>query len=314
MELVHLDYLTISEKESDKIINILVVTDHFTKYAQAYIMPSQTAHVTAKVLWEQFLVHYGWPTKILMDQGQSFESKLFKELCQIAKVQKLRMSPYHPETNGSCKRFNGTLISMLGTLDNETKRKWTDYVPSLVHAYNCSKNSVTGFCPYYLMFSHKPILPIDVEYGVTEAYLTNKANDNFARKLKKQLNWAYKVAHENTQKELLRHKKYYDKKMRCMKFDINDIVLVHVKAFGNDHKAADKWEQSPYRVVEQYPNRPIFKVQNMEDHTKIRTLHRNMLYPLKMAQNGTDSEVIVETVRPVLLKANEAMAALFNSH
>ena len=69
MELVHLDYLTIGEKESDKIINILVVTDHFTKYAQAYIMPSQTAHVTAKVLWEQFLVNYGWPTKILMDQG-----------------------------------------------------------------------------------------------------------------------------------------------------------------------------------------------------------------------------------------------------
>ena len=95
--------------------------------------------------------------------------------------------------------------------------------------------------------------------------------------------------------------------------DINDIVLVHVKAFGNDCKVANKWEQSPYRVVEQYPNRPIFKVQNMVDHTKIRTLHCNMLYPLKTAQNGTDSEVIVETVRPVLSKANEAMAALFNS-
>ena len=98
-----------------------------------------------------------------------------------------------------------------------------------------------------------------------------------------------------------------------MKLDINDILLVCVKAFGNDCKVADKWEQSPYRVVEQYPNRPVFKVQNMEDHTKIRNLHHNMLFPLKMAQNGTDSEVIVEMVRPVLLKANEAMAALFNS-
>ena len=123
MELVHLDYLTIGEKESDKIINILVVTDHFMKYAQAYITPGQTTHVMVKVLWEHFLVHYGWPTKILMDQGWSFESKLFRELCQIVKVQKLRMSPYHPETNGSCERFNGTLISMLGTLDNEAKVK-----------------------------------------------------------------------------------------------------------------------------------------------------------------------------------------------
>ena len=69
MELVHLDYLTIGKKEVGKTVNILVITDHFTKYAQAYITPSQTVHVTAKVLWEQFLIHYGWPTKILTDQG-----------------------------------------------------------------------------------------------------------------------------------------------------------------------------------------------------------------------------------------------------
>ena len=62
-----------------------------------------------------------------------------------------------------------------------------------------------------------------------------------------------------------------------MKLEINDIVLVCIKAFGNDHKVTDKWEQSPYRVVEQLPNRPVFTVQNMEDHTKKRTLHRNML-------------------------------------
>ena len=63
MELVHLDYLTISKKEVGKTINVLGITDHFTKYAQAYITPSLTVHVTAKVLWEQFLIHYGWPTK-----------------------------------------------------------------------------------------------------------------------------------------------------------------------------------------------------------------------------------------------------------
>ena len=40
MELVHLDYLMVGQKDTDKNINILVVTDHFTKYAQAFIMPS----------------------------------------------------------------------------------------------------------------------------------------------------------------------------------------------------------------------------------------------------------------------------------
>ena len=35
--------------------NVLIVTDHFTKYAQAYVTPKQTAVVVARALWENFL-------------------------------------------------------------------------------------------------------------------------------------------------------------------------------------------------------------------------------------------------------------------
>ena len=73
MKLIHLDFLTLGGKST----NILVVTDHFTKYAQAYITPKQTAVVVAHTLWENFLVHYGWPEKILTDQGKYFENNLF---------------------------------------------------------------------------------------------------------------------------------------------------------------------------------------------------------------------------------------------
>ena len=97
-----------------------------------------------------------------------------------------------------------------------------------------------------------------------------------------------------------------------MKLDINDIILIHSKAFSNDRKVADKWEQSPYRVVEQVGNHPVFKVQNMENHHKIRMLHCNMLYPLKSAQNES-TEVIVEQVHTKLCSANEAMLLHFHS-
>ena len=100
MELVHMDFLTIGKPNMDKMINILIITDHFTKYAQAYVTPNQMAPVVAHTFWENFLVHYGWPAKILTDQGKCFESALVKELCSIAQVQKIRTTPYHPETNG----------------------------------------------------------------------------------------------------------------------------------------------------------------------------------------------------------------------
>ena len=34
---------------------------------------------------------------------------------------------------------------MLGTLPEIPKSTWSEQVPTLVHAYNCTKNSATGF-------------------------------------------------------------------------------------------------------------------------------------------------------------------------
>ena len=75
--------------DDSKSINVLIITDHFTKYAEAYVMPKQTAVMVATTSWENFLVHYGWPEKILTDQGKSFENNLIQELCELAQVKKL---------------------------------------------------------------------------------------------------------------------------------------------------------------------------------------------------------------------------------
>ena len=73
--------------------NVLIITDHFTRYAQAFPSKSQTALATAKLLWNNFILHYGFPEKIITDQGQNFESELIENLCQVAGVKKL--APAH---------------------------------------------------------------------------------------------------------------------------------------------------------------------------------------------------------------------------
>ena len=201
MELVHIDFLTVGHPESERQINVMVITDHFTRYAQVYVTPNQTVPVVAKTLWEQFLTHYGWPRKILTDQGKSFENNLFRELCALAQVQKLRTMPYRPQSNGSCKRFNQMLIRMLGTLPQHAKRNWSEWVYSLTHAYNATVSQATGFSPFYLMYGRYPILPVDVEFGVSLPDLTATKRQNFAEKLKAQLKWAFKVARETNDKE-----------------------------------------------------------------------------------------------------------------
>ena len=41
-------------------------------------------------------------------------SQLVADLCMLIGMQKIWTSPYHPQTNGQCERFNSTLFNMLG--------------------------------------------------------------------------------------------------------------------------------------------------------------------------------------------------------
>ena len=111
------------------------------------------------------MVPYGLLESIVSNQGQNFKSDLIEELCKLTKVQKLHTSPYHPQTNSQCKYFSLTFINMLGTLPPKKKSSWTDIVPTLVHVYNCTRNTAMGFSPYYLMSRKKPQLLIDLYFS-----------------------------------------------------------------------------------------------------------------------------------------------------
>ena len=89
IKLVHMGYLTIEATEGGKDVHILVITNHFTRYAQAIVTSLQTAKCTAQNLWDKFKVHYGIPEIILTDQGHNFESNLLKALYEIAQVKKI---------------------------------------------------------------------------------------------------------------------------------------------------------------------------------------------------------------------------------
>lgn len=123
LELVCLDYLTL-EPCKGGINNILVITDHYTRFAMAIPTKNQTAKTTGRIPLQQLIIHYGLTVRLHSDQGVQFESNIIKELCEITKMEKSRTTPYHPMSNGMTERFNRTLLNMLGTLENSEKQNW----------------------------------------------------------------------------------------------------------------------------------------------------------------------------------------------
>ena len=280
LELVHMDYLSL-EPSKGNIENVLVITDHFTRYAVAYPSKTQTAQATARILWDNFICHYGFPEKFISDQGRNFESDLIKELCKIAGVKKLHTTPYHPQGNGQCERFNSTLCNMLGTLSEEEKSDWKSYLGCMTHAYNCTKHASTTYSPYYLMFGRHPRLPIDVEFGLPKSNSgDNSSKSRYIQKLRRRLNYAFQKATKVANQQASKYKSSYDKSIKGPQLQEKDLVLVKIVAHKGRHKLQDKWEPEEYVVVEQpIAGTPVYRVQPVTGGN-IRTLHRNLLLPL----------------------------------
>ena len=280
LELVHMDYLSL-EPSKGNIENVLVITDHFTRYALAYPSKTQTAQATARILWDNFICHYGFPERFISDQGRNFESDLIRELCKIAGVKKVHTTPYHPHGNGQCERFNSTLCNMLGTLSEEEKSDWKSHLGCMTHAYNCTKHASTTYSPYYLMFGRHPRLPIDIEFGLNKPNCNdNSSKSRYIQKLRRRLNYAFQKASKYSDQQAKKYKQGYDKSVKGPQLHENDLVLVKIVAHKGRHKLQDRWEPEEYVVIEQpIAGTPVYKVKPVNGNN-VRTLHRNLLLPL----------------------------------
>jgi len=287
LELLCIDYLSL-EMSKGGFHSVLVITDHFTKYALAVPTRNQTTKTTAQVLFQEFIVHYGFPKVLHSDQGQCFESEIIKELCSISGIEKSRTTPFRPSGNGACERMNRTLLGMLSTLTPKQKVDWKTHIDALVHSYNCTRHETTGYTPFELMFGRKPRLALDVILGLLGEQ-EPREYDEYIKQLKSSLSQAYQLAQGKSCKSRSNQKKQYDKKARAAILKEGDRILVKILAFTGRHKISDKWEAKPYIVLRQ-PNQdiPVFDVQREDGTGRVRTLHRNHLLPIGELPIGND--------------------------
>ena len=281
MDLLCIDFLSL-ESAKGGYSNILVMTDHFTRYSQAIATKDQTARTTANALISSFINHYGMPTRLHSDQGANFESKTIRQLCDSLGIKKTHTTPYHPQGNAQAERFNATLLSMLACLTEDEKTRWKDHLPFVVHAYNCTRNNATGFSPFQLMFGRKPRLPVDIIKGLAEGKQDMDYKE-YVQKVRDSLSSAYERASQQASKLQLRNKAYYDRKAGAASVEVGDRVLVkRVRFKEGPHKLEDRWEEGVYEVVAVPEGKTgVFDVRKEgSPKRKTRRLHRNLLLPI----------------------------------
>ena len=157
--------------------------------------------------------------------GSQFESKVVQELCKILSILKTHTTPYHPQCDGLVERLNRTIQAMLATCINEHMGDWEEYLPRVCFKYNTSKQTSTGFAPFYLMFERQERIPLDVIFGnpTPELWTTSQHILNLGKSLEQ----AYKLARDHLGTAAERQKKRYDQRVHGESYKVGDQVWLH---------------------------------------------------------------------------------------
>ena len=113
---------------------VLVLCDYATRYPEAIPIKNTDTETVAEELLALFS-RAGIQNEILTDQGSNFQSQILKELYRLLRVDAIRTSQYHPQTDGLVERFNQTLKAMLKKTASEEGKDWDKLIPFVLFAY-----------------------------------------------------------------------------------------------------------------------------------------------------------------------------------
>ena len=165
LDLLHVDFISIETalepNQSPRVAKVLVFQDHFTKHVLAYVTPNETAKTITKFLYQGYISIFGAPARLLSDRGANFMSSVIDEMCKILGMKKLWTMLYHPWSNGLVERLHLTIMQIIRKLGKDKKANWPSHLAEIVHAYNATHSTVTGYSPHYLMFGQRSMLPVN---------------------------------------------------------------------------------------------------------------------------------------------------------
>ena len=67
---------------------ILVVSDYFTRWVEAYAIKNQEAVTVADKLVNEFFFRFGPAEQLHSDQGRNFEADVTQEVCKLLEIVK----------------------------------------------------------------------------------------------------------------------------------------------------------------------------------------------------------------------------------
>jgi hypothetical protein len=130
---------------------VLVVVDHFTRFAWARPVKDKTMDTILKA-YTDISMPFNKPKTLVSDNGPEFKNTRMEGYCLAFGIHQHFVIPYHPQSDGVVERFNRTLLSLLRAYVEDNTTDWAKHLQKLCAAYNSTPHKTNGLSPYHLMY------------------------------------------------------------------------------------------------------------------------------------------------------------------
>ena len=265
---------------------LVTMIDRFTRYCRLIPVNNIKAITVVKAILNEWLYRLGIPKTLLSDRGSQFTGEVMTTISHILGFRKIFTTAYHPQTDGMIERLHRWLKSKLritASVQNlnfeDGSGNWDDFISVIEFHYNNTKNRMTGFAPYELVFGTDPndLLAISLKLNRASFDLKDKDTMSYLSKLKDLLENKTLAAHSHQENYDKIRKKYYDKSHKDVKFKLGDIVILYVgdKYIGNKKKLLNLYD-GPFIIREKKGNLN-YKISRVSNETDLAIVHVSKL-------------------------------------
>ncbi len=315
-QIIGMDILTDLPKTNRGNIAIVLFTDYYTKWVEAFALTDYTAVQVASKLITGIVCRHGAPERIISDRGSQFTTDVFRELTEMLGVKQSLTASYSPQADGQAEKAIGTLHQTLSKLVSSNQQDWDLMIPYALWAYRTAVHATTQETPYFLIYGREPTNPVDVtirqwveghknikEYTETVAQRLLKARDRVI---------------DATIKMKKRNKKRFDKDKIENPFKKNDIVWKKLeRAKPTDNRKLSPKYDGPWIITEMIEDGHNLNVDithtnnpNLIERTSIRKLKLAYLRPqhlqmIKDKESSTNTKEHKEIKKQEQKNSNE---------
>lgn len=222
---------------------IVAFVDWFSGWPEAFAVPDKTADTVAHLLIEEIFPRFGSPLQIVSDNGTENVNKTMRETMHVLKIDHVRTSVYHPQSNSKVERFHRTLHDVLAKKLDEDPQLWDLFLASSLAAIRMNVGVDSKFSPFFLLYNRDVVLPIDNLLKPRRKYLGEDLHQIALQEQHK----AFVTVRKNLKKAKKRQKKYADRGTQEVEFGVNDPV--YYKNNQRKGKLDVKWKPY-YRIME----------------------------------------------------------------